>query len=340
MDINTTPLHPNGATSKRHFRSAFALVELLVVIAIIGILIALLLPAVQSARESARRTQCANNLKQISLAYHNHFDIHRSLPSGGWGWFWTGDADRRARQEQPGSWLFSILPFMEQQNLFDISSDGQAEVITAEQLIAAANASQYALSVYNCPSRRRPRLYDHPRGGEPGSGLMAYNANDVDQVAKADYAANAGDLYIFWGAGPTPEDGFAGRGFVDMRNSNGVSFQRSMLKFADIGDGLSNTYLVAERHLWPEFYVSGGNYLSDDHSMFVGDDYDTHIWTAEPPVRDANDGLLWRFGGAHPGAFIAAFADGSVQSIGYQINLSVHSRLGNRHDGQPVELPR
>ena len=105
-------------------RLAFTLVELLVVIAIIGILVGLLLPAVQAAREAARRIQCANNIKQLSLALINHQDTHRSFPSGGWGYYWTGDPDRGPGVQQPGSWAFSILPFMEQQSLYTLPSDG------------------------------------------------------------------------------------------------------------------------------------------------------------------------------------------------------------------------
>src|SRR5262245_28766217 len=107
--------------------SGFTLVELLVVIAIIGVLVALLLPAVQAAREAARRTQCTNNVKQIGLAFHNHADINGHLPTGGWGWGWVGDADLGTGKNQTGSWPFNILPYIEQKTIYDMSggSPGQ-----------------------------------------------------------------------------------------------------------------------------------------------------------------------------------------------------------------------
>ena len=100
----------------------FTLVELLVVIAIIGILVALLLPAVQAAREAARRSQCQNNLKQLSVAVLNYENTHKTLPSGGWGWHWMGDPDGGYGKDQPGSWLYSILPYLEEANVRTIAA--------------------------------------------------------------------------------------------------------------------------------------------------------------------------------------------------------------------------
>ena len=108
-----------SSRSVRGNRKGFTLVELLVVIAIIGVLVALLLPAIQAAREAARRTQCSNQLRQLSIAFQNHHDVQKHLPTGGWGFVWLGYPEYGFGPEQPGGWMYNILPFIEQQALHD-----------------------------------------------------------------------------------------------------------------------------------------------------------------------------------------------------------------------------
>ena len=305
------------------------------VIAIIGILMALLLPAVQAARGAARRTHCSHNLKQIGLAFHPHHQNLKTFPSGGWGWYWVGDPDRGTGKKQPGSWIYSTLPFIEQPMVYEIGSDGMPDSITATQMAGAAKATEVPLEAFICPARRRPRLY--PRViVAPVPGGHAYNADPVPHVSRSDYAANAGDVKVFWGGGPNPTDGFAGIGFLDMTASNGISHQRSEVSIAMVLDGTSNTYMVGEKYLNVLDYMTGLD-LSDDHSMLAGDDFDVHAWTDEAPLRD-RPGLAqwWRFGSPHPGSFQVVLCDGSVRKISYEIDATVHRWLGNRRDGETL----
>ncbi len=128
-------------------RFGFTLVELLAVIAIIGILIALLLPAVQAAREAARQLQCKNNLKQLALACLNHEHAHNFLPAGGWSYGWAGDPDRGVDKRQPGGWQYNILPHVEQQALHDLGLNNNQTGRT--------QAAVTPVGAFICPTRRR-----------------------------------------------------------------------------------------------------------------------------------------------------------------------------------------
>src|SRR5579859_225755 len=160
----------------RRRRRAFTLIELLVVIAIIGVLIGLLLPAVQKTREAANRVKCSNNLKQMGLGAHMVHDAYGHLPSGGWGWSWVGDPSRGSGKGQPGGWIYQLLPFVEQPGLY-------AEASTKA---GAIKMIETTLPIYNCPSRRT--------GGPYAAGNNSYlNFGGIKppSMARTDYAANS-----------------------------------------------------------------------------------------------------------------------------------------------------
>jgi len=320
-------------------RTAFTLVELLVVIAIIGILVSLLLPAVQSAREAARNMQCKNHLKQMGLAGASHEAAHGFYPSSGWGYRWVGDADSGFGKTQPGGWVYQILPFMEQENLHALGRGGTA----AEKKLAAEQLVRTPLPWLHCPSRRRPKLYPHKpdtastnRPYNPG--IDGVRTDDLTDVARTDYAINGGGDLVSTQMGPSTLAEAATYGWLDPGGSTGVSYLRSEFTSALLRDGTSNTYFVGEKYLNADSYGSWDG-IGDAQTAYMGFDPDIARFGSQPPRQDRagfSDDL--RFGSAHAGGFNAVFCDGSVQSISYSIDADVHYRLAHRSDGQPVDV--
>jgi prepilin-type N-terminal cleavage/methylation domain-containing protein len=311
----------------RHVFHGFSVIELLVVLAIVSLLMALLLPAVQASRESVRRVSCANHLKQIGLAATLHHDTHGHFPTDGWGYQWIGDPDRGFGQDQPGGWIYNLLPYLERADLRELGRSDDPAV----KRIGLNALTQVPLEVFHCPTRRQGRLYPYTEMNFP-----LRNADAPLEAAKSDYAISAGheDIPVLGGprsASPADVQGYM---WPPLHAMTGVSFVRSQIGYPDVLDGASNTILVGEK------YVSlkdQSQSLGDDQTMYLGDDADIRRWTVAAPIPDRRGMAdISRFGSAHVTGAQFVLCDGAVRHIAFSVTHDVFQRLGNRRDGQPV----
>jgi prepilin-type N-terminal cleavage/methylation domain-containing protein len=327
LALVSAPRRPSNA-SRRSTSGGFTLVELLVVIAIIGILVGLLLPAINAARESGRRSICANNLKQLGLGCLHHEDTVGYLPTGGWSWEWAGDPDRGYGRDQPGGWAYNILPFIECKWIYDLGA-GKSLVDKKKYL---AQAGSTPVSTFYCPTRRPTKLYPNP--------YNECNSDPISEAARTDYAANAGTNENVWWDAPTSGDpstvGGSSEPYPDMREADGVIFTTSVVRYVDITDGMSTTYLLGEKYLNPDHWLDGQE-GTDNNPLYGGFDWDWERWASDGPIQD-QPGLsdYVSFGSAHPGVLNMVMCDGSGHAVSYNIDPQTHFFLCSRNDGQLV----
>jgi prepilin-type N-terminal cleavage/methylation domain-containing protein/prepilin-type processing-associated H-X9-DG protein len=328
-------------------RRAFTLVELLVVIAIIGILVALLLPAVQYAREAARRTQCSNNLSQIAKAIHLHEHSMKVLPTGGdmpWPFlprYQTSYGHIFGPDRQGGGWAYQILPF------FENSSVQNQRGINSTQMQSLIESSPMAM--YFCPSRRRTtrqqtRVLIDYAAATPTNDLSYTDTSNAQYAAM--FRGNAFDIGTATGQTYS--------GVIVRTNWNwaanggkGESVGSTPpILLTHIKDGISNTLMIAEKRLIPSQYSSGA--WHDDRGWSDGWDPDIMRLTSAPfgadssAQEDQNSGTVgdvgYHFGSAHATGMNCAFADGSVKFMPYTINRITFTRMGHRADSQVVDM--
>jgi prepilin-type N-terminal cleavage/methylation domain-containing protein/prepilin-type processing-associated H-X9-DG protein len=312
---------------------AFTLVELLVVIAIIGVLVALLLPAIQAAREAARRNSCTNNLKQQGLALQMHHDVKKVLPQG-----------RNGNTPGPGtptiplgvSWAFQLLPYMEQNAIYDSLVNDQR--VDSQQNVRAMRTP---VDTFYCPSRRSPTA-DRDFDNDDVAPADEHRA----VAAGGDYEGNAGiDRDYRKNSDETPERAL----------QEGVIYTFSKVMLRNVSDGTATTFAIGEKYipteeetrLHPDFKEDQFHYYQGDTAFFSGDNAESILSGTEcglaprtPDTAGGNcgyDDLREQFGSQHPSICNFVFLDGHVQGLSSDIELVTLQRMSTIADGQTID---
>lgn len=312
----------------RRIRAAFTLVELLTVVAIIGVLIGLLLPAVQAAREAARRTSCTNNLKQLGLAVHGHHNALKFVPPGFQSYGRSGPSDYSWRDGFGVGWNVFLFPFMEQQAVFDgfvtaLKTKNASYVLYTPIAVGDIRWDQGGNAVYKtiltdviCPSDTLPQL--NPHAGKSD-----------DNWPKSNYLGMAGNdaLHSRWQDGGLEYD----------YEGSGMFFPNSQVRFRHVTDGLSNTLLFAEQSgnqssTWCG--VRFGKYLD----FVLKSSHDDWPYRINSPASHSH-AIRNAVRSNHPGGAMFCLADGSVVFLNETIAPALYDDLGTRAGGEAARVP-
>lgn len=298
-------------------RTAFSLIELLVVIAIIGILVALLLPGVQQAREAARRAHCRSKLRQLGLAIHNYHDVHLVFPLNASS-FSKPMPDSNPTGINGFTWIVGCMPYLDMTNLYN-QLNSNIQVVTEPNLTLARTPIPFLV----CPSDPTPLVRD-------------------DQTKDCFYPGDATGNPSIYGsttAGVTCYNGYFPKEF-NLENPKGL-FERCparAIRIAEVIDGTSNVLMLGEQSpcwAWPSCWAASNGvwvYAADPINAFPK----VHGWSPTVPPALVYDNLSYAASSWHVGGIFVALADGSVRFLSENINADLYLQLAGHNDGLPV----
>lgn len=322
----------NLENSVKKPRRGFTLIELLVVITVIAILVALVLPAVQQAREAARRLQCKNNLKQLGLALHNYHDVHRVFPKGGFGGVMSvanANSPTLKNTALTLSWGAAILPGLDQSNLFQ-------QINQAEWYVHPDNVriGQHVLSVYLCPSVPSPQFLK-PNGDQTAS---------ATRFARTDYGGNWGERGMRCFPATNCQNTYGGRGARSYRGMFPLLGSPSA-RIRGVKDGTTNTIFVGEapngrhsiwighKNVFDQSAPINGRYASPGDTRWQS--CITFGGTANPIGKLGCD-FGQEFHSFHAGGSQFLMVDGSVRFISETIDVVTFAALLSRQGGEVI----
>jgi len=342
-------LHCMGFQSRS--RQAFTLVELLVVIAIIGILVGLLLPAVQMAREAARTSSCQNNLKQIGLAALNVESAKGGYPTAGVVASTASQFSIRSTIQQTkdtntngrviGGWMFQVLPFIEHQSTYDLRSQGSGWKTTGSASIKAI-----PVQAFNCPSRQGRFYIDSNNTPTMLGDYASFALMGSDNLSTPQNWPGASSSSVTQDNCDRAFGGIISPGGWDRSGANNF-VAGQIVKTSSVTDGTSNTAMIAEKSVrsdrydgtsaqtWPANMPDMEGYYPAYRYTDVRLVKDT-AGTAYAPLQDGNSrgsAKEYGFGAAHPATFGVIMGDGSVRGVGFIINATVLNTVFQRDDG-------